>query len=1012
MGKIICLFTLLLLVQVTFAQQRQVAGTVTNKTTGIPLEGVTVQAGKGVTVTDGSGKFSVTANKGDRVIFTFTGMKSFTLTVNDNSPDMSVKLEDDPQNLNEIVVVGYTTEKKKDLKGAVAVVKVGEALKETNSNLLASLQGRIAGVNITTDGAPGSGTVVNIRGISSILGDIQPLYIVDGVPTKDINGISPNDIESLQVMKDAASAAIYGARGANGVIVIATKRGKSKQVQVTFDAFYGTKKLRGGLDMLNAQEYGQVLWQQKKNDNQPLVDEVYGSGPAPVVPAFIDAPANTLPAGNVDYLKEVYQPAANMAYNLGITKAADKSNFYFGLNYNREEGLAKYTLYDRLTLRLNSSFKVSNRITFGENLSIGYLTGNREPEGRTLESAIFQYAIIPLKDNLGNWGGPVKNLGDRLSPIGQLYLNRDNKNRGWRTFGNVFADIEIIKGLTYRGSFAVDQINSGFKGFYPKYTMGRFTQATNSLSQNTSSTLNLTATHTLNYAWQKAKHDVQLLAGYEWIHNQSESFFVTRRDFALEIPAYQYLNGGTALADANGGADEYGLIGSFGKLNYSYDNKYLIAASVRRDGSSRFGPLNRYGVFPAVSAAWRISEEKFFKDHPVSDKISDLKLRASWGKNGNDGIPNYTYSTNFISAVDYSYYDLPGSNGPGQQVGYYSNQIGNPLVKWEASKQTNIGLDLGIFSNRLYLTADYYIKTTDDLLYPALTPGVLGEGRPPFINVGDIKNSGIELLLSYRNKSNQKLKYNFDLTFTSIKNRAVSVGTDGNDIRETARGRIIKGQPLFVFYGYEADGIFKTQKEVDDHATQAGKGLGRIRYRDINGDKQITPDDRTYLGSPFPKFTLGLNTGFTYGDFDATLFFDATVGNKIYDEIKSNTHNVFFNSNHHRDLLNAWSPANTNSDIPMLTSTNTNDELRTSSYYISSGTFFRMKSAVIGYNLSKNLLNKVHLSKLRVFVQAQNLFTITSFEGFDYEPFGFEGRLTQTLYPHSRSVTFGVNVGF
>ena len=662
MLKLLYVLTILLLSLGVSAQGKSITGKVTDEQNQ-PVSGASVSV-KGTntatqTATDGS--FVITVpNSSSILIISYVGMEIQEIQVGDQT-SITLSLRSNSATLNEVVVVGYMTERKKDLKGPVAVVKMSEALKETNANLLASLQGRIAGVNITTDGAPGTGTVVNIRGISSILGDIQPLYIVDGVPTKDINALSPNDIESLQVMKDAASAAIYGARGANGVIVITTKTGKTQKVKVTFDAFYGVKRLRGNADMLNTQQYGEALWQQKKNDNQPLSDAVYGTGPTPVIPAFIDD-AKTIPAADVDYLEEVYQPAANMAYNLGLSQAADRSSFYLGINYNKEEGLAKYTLYDRLTLRFNSSFKVSNRITIGENLSIGYSTGNREPEGRTLESSIFQYSIIPLKDNLGNWGGPVKNLGDRLNPLGQLYLNRTNKTKGWRTFGNVFTNIEIIKGLTYRGSFAVDIINSGFKGFSPRYTMGRFTQNTNSLTQNTAQTMNLTATHTLTYGWRKNNHDVQALAGYEWINNKTESFFVTRRDFALEIPDYRYLSGGTALADANGGANEYGLVGSFGKINYGYDDKYLFSASIRRDGSSRFGPENRYGVFPAVSGAWRISEESFFRNSKLTNNISDLKLRASWGKNGNDGIPNYTYRTNYNTNIDFSHYDLLGTN--------------------------------------------------------------------------------------------------------------------------------------------------------------------------------------------------------------------------------------------------------------------------------------------------------------------------------------------------------------
>jgi TonB-dependent starch-binding outer membrane protein SusC len=991
------------------AQERRITGKVIDQQTNEAIAGATV-AVKGTnsaTQSDGGGNFTLSVpNDNAILIVSYVGMETEEIRIG-NQNNLSVSLTSSSANLNEVVVTGYTTERKKDLKGAVAVVKIGEAMKETNANLLVSLQGRVSGVNIVTDGAPGSGTQINIRGISSILGDVQPLYVIDGVPTKDISNISPNDIESMQIMKDAASAAIYGARGANGVVVITTKTGKSSKVKVTLDAFYGVKKLRGNADMLNAIEYGQVLWQQKKNDNQPLTDAVYGTGPSPVIPAFIDD-AGTIPSGNVDYIKEVYRPANNMAINLGVAKAAEKSSFYFGININREEGLAKYTLYDRATVRMNSSFKVSNRITVGENLSIGYTATNREPEGRTLEGALFEYAIIPLKDNLGNWGGPVKNLGDRLNPLGQLYLNKDNKTRSWRTFGNVYTDILLAKGLTYHSSFAADIINGGFKGFTNTYTMGRFIRSNNSLNQNTNSTLNLTATNTLTYQLQKGNHDIQALAGYEWINNKFGSFFVIRSGFPLENPDNQFLNGGTALDDANGNNNEYGLIGTFGKINYAYAGKYLFSASLRRDGSSRFGPENRYGTFPAVSGAWRISEETFFQN--ILKNVSDLKLRASWGKNGNDGIPNYTYATNYSPNVDYSYYDLLGTNGAAQ-VGYYSTQIGNPSVKWESSVQTNIGLDLGLFNNRFSLTADYYIKRTDDLLYPALTPGARGEGSPPFINVGDIKNSGIELMASYR-KSSSGLNYNFDLTFTSIKNRVLKVGKDGNDIRTTARGRIIKGQPVFVFYGHVAEGLFKTQEDVTKHAQQTGKAPGRIRYKDVNADGKIDQNDRTYLGSPFPKFTTGLNAGLSYHDFDVTVFIDANVGNKIYDEIRPTQNTLFFNSNHSRDLLNAWTETNTNSDIPKLTSLNSNDENRTSSFYLKDGSYVRLKSAVIGYNFPKNILDKVHITNFRIFIQGENLFEITKFDGFDFEPSNFEGRLTQQLFPHSRAVTVGLNVGF
>lgn len=784
---------------------------------------------------------------------------------------------------------------------------------------------------------------------------------------------------------------------------------------MTFDAFYGVKTLRHKIAMLNAQEYGQVLWQQKKNDGLPLRDDIFGTGPQPVIPAFIDAPANTIPAGDVDYLKEVYQPAANQSYNLGITKAADKSNFYFGVNYNKEDGLAKYTLYDRLTVRLNSSYKVSQRITVGENVSIGYLTGNREPEGRTIESAIFQNPIIPIKDKLGNWGGPVKNLGDRLSPIGQLYINRNNKSKGWRTFGNVYTDIEIVKGLTYHGAFAADVINAAYKGFFPKYVMGRFTQSTNSLTETSDKTLNLTATHTLSYHWESGKHAVHALAGYEWIHNTISSFSATGQGFTLETPDYTYLRAAQKIVNATGSGSEYGLIGQFGKIDYNYNDRYLFGASIRRDGSSRFSQANRYGVFPALSGAWRISQEAFFNKSGLAKSISDLKIRGSWGRNGYDNIPDYNYSTFFATNVDYGNYDITGSN-TGAATGFYTVQIGNEGTKWESAQQTDLGLDLGLFENRLYITADYFKRSSKNLLYKTSLPAVSGEGQPPFINVGDLQNTGVEILVSYRNKPAHKLKYNLDLSFTTIKNMATSVGVDGNDKQYGAHSILVKGQPVGEFYGYIADGIFKSQDEVDKWPAQPGKGLGRIKYRDVNGDGKIDASDRTYLGSPLPKFTAGFNASLSYENFDATLFFDASVGNKIYDEIKANANNVFFNSNHSKDLLNAWSPANTSSDIPMLTANNTNNELRSSTFYISDGSYLRLKSLVLGYSIPQHLLNKLKLERVRVFFQAQNLVNLTGFKGFDYEVLNSDplnyGVLRQTVYPHSKSVSFGLSVGF
>lgn len=1016
MRRLLFSFIMLFVVYSSFAQQKQVTGTVTNKTSGVPLSGVTVSAEGQLGTTDADGKFSVMGNRGERITFSYVGLKTYLLTVGDNATNLSIKLEEDPQNLEDVVVVGYTTEKKRDLKGAITVVKVGDALKETNANLMTSLQGRVPGLNISTDGAPGSGVTVNLRGLASFNNNTPPLFIIDGVPTYDFNGLSPNDIESLQVLKDAASAAIYGARGSSGVIVITTKRGKTKNAQVTFDAFYGWKTRKKTLDMLNAQEYGQVLWQGFKNDGVSPNDPIYGNGATPNIPAFLDPPNNTTPSANTNWQKEVFQPAANMAYNLGVSKAADKSSFYFGVNYNREDGLAKQTFYDRLTVRMNSSFNINHAITIGENLSLGYLTGNRENEGRVLEASVLQLPIIPLKDNLGNWAGPFASLGDYRNPLGDLTRYKDNVSKGYRVFGNAFTDIEIIKGLTYHGAIAIDLVKSGLKFFNARYVMGRFSSNDNSLSQTENSLTNLTATHTLNYGLRKGLHDLNLLAGYEWIHNNAYSINATARSFFLETKDYQYLGAGTP-SGSGGGGEEYGLIGQFGKINYSYNSRYLFSASIRRDGSSRFGPANRYGTFPAVSGAWRINEESFF---PTSkSKISDLKLRVSWGQNGNDNIKNYNYATFYAPSIDYANYDIFGLNNVtnwNNATGFAVSSIGNPNTKWEAVEQTNLGIDLGLFNNRLYLTADYYIKKSSDLLYQAQLPAVVGGGTRPFINVGNIKNSGFEMMLSYRSKPQGKFNYNFDFSFSANKNKVLSVGLDGNDIQYPGVHIIKKGLSLDEFYGYINDGIFQSKDEVDAAPAQSGKGVGRLRFRDVNGDKKIDQNDRTTLGSPLPKVQMGLNTNLYYGNFDANLFFDSRFGNKIWDQSLVSLDFLGYTSNHSRDILNAWSPTNTGSKIPSLSNNNANFDKQRSSFFVKDGSFVRLKSAVIGYTLSKNILNKFGMSKLRTFLQAENILTISRFKGYNIEPLdanlGSLGVSSITDYPHTKSITVGLNISF
>lgn len=1015
MKNFLLILTFLLVTTSLALAQRVVTGTVVDDKTSEPLPGANViipGTNTGATV-DSKGAFSITVpNSANSLLVSFIGYTPQEVGLNGSS-SLAVRLVS-AGNLDELVVVGYSAEKKRDLKGAVAVIKVSDALKENNANLLTSLQGRIAGLDVSTDGAPGSGVTLTLRGLGSFNNNTPPLFIVDGVPTYDINGLSPNDIESFQVLKDAASAAIYGARGSSGVVVITTKKGKSGSARVSLNAFYGIKTLRNKVDMLNASEYGQALWQGFKNDGVAYNDPIYGTGTTPTIPAFLDDNKTTR-SGDTDWIKEAFQPASNYALNFDVSKAADKSNFYFGVNYNKEEGLLKTTFYDRLTLRLNSSFQVGNRLTIGQNLSVGYLRGNRENEGRVLEAAVVQLPIVPLKDNAGNWAGPFSSLGDYRNPLGDLNRYKNNISKGLRTFGNVYAEIELLNGLSYRSSFAVDNVSSGLKFFENRYVMGRFSSTMNQLSQTENKSTNLTATNTLNYAQVFGKHDVNVIAGYEWIHNKSSNMFAVANNFFVEDPNYIYLSAGTPLTNGGGGA-EYGLIGQFAKVNYGYDSRYLFSASLRRDGSSRFGSANRYGVFPAVSAAWRISDEPFFKGVP---NVSDLKLRASWGQNGNDNIKNYNYASFYGPSIDFNNYDVFGQNSVSNwqgATGFAVASLGNPLTKWEAVEQTNLGLDLGLFNDQLIVTADYYVKTSRDLLYQVQLPATVGEGTRPFVNVGSIRNQGLEMLVSYRGANQGKLKYNVDFTLTSNKNQVLSVGADGNDVQYPGPHIIKKGLGIAEFFGYINDGIFKSQSEVDAHAKQDGKGVGMLRFRDVNGDGVVNAEDRTALGSPLPKLTLGLNSNFTYGNFDLNLFFDSKIGNKIWDQSLWHLNFLGYTANHSKAILNAWTPTNVDATIPILTNNNANFNKQNSSYFLSDGSYVRLKNIVIGYNLPAPLLKRIKLSQVRVYAQAQNLLTLTGFKGYDFETLngdlGSLGVTSLSQYPHSKAFTLGFTTNF
>lgn len=1012
-------FMLLALVGITwgYGQQLQVSGTVTSSEDQMPMPGASVQI-KGTStgvVTDFDGVYTLpSVAVTDTLVVSYIGFKTMWIPVAGKST-IDVILSVDNNQLEEVVIVGYSTQKKADITGAIAAVNMDETLKETNTNVGSSLQGRVAGVAISASGAPGSTANIVIRGVGSFGSGNDPLYIIDGIQSNNMNGLNPEDIESIQVLKDAASASIYGSRGGNGVILITTKKGKTDQVALTFSSYVRFSHIRNKLDMMSSQQYGDAYLQALINDgNPPAVGSTFAGGnytydgTGAVINEYINQNPLTR-AANTDWQDEVFKTAITQNYDLGLSQAKDKSNYYFGLGYAKEDGIFVYTNYERYSAKLNTNFSLFNdKLTIGENISMSHETRVDPFEGRTYEDAIFQHPLIPVYDEEGNFGGAAPaGTGDRLNPVGRQYRNRNNKRKIYKTFGDIHAELALAKGLKTKSIIGFEYETQRFTFFEPSYIEGRFTNSISKLREEYSNNINLRYTQLLSYDWSDEHNELNAIAGFETFSGKFESFYASDRSFFLESTDYVNLGSG-AFNDNNGGGKSQSATQSFfGKVNYGLFDKYLFSATLRRDESSRFGSNNRVGYFPSFTLGWKLSNEKFLSD---SETISNMKLRLSYGQAGNDRIGDYTQNTIFYYNPNFSGYDISGSN-TGNNQGFIVQQLGNPNVGWETSETYNVGLDGAFLDNRLTYSLDYFKRNTKDLLYQKPLLAVEGEGNAPFLNVGEVQNKGFEAVLSYRNEASKAFQYKVDFNVTTIQNKVVSIA-DGIDDVVNGFTILKTGEAIGVFYGYKTDGLFRSQEEVDAYVDQPGKGVGRIRYVDVNGDGVIDVDDRTVIGNPFPDFSAGLNLSASYKNFDASLFFDGTFGNDIYDTYKGLVTTFYYESNHGAAVLDAFSPDNPTSNIPALTLRNTNDELRASDYFIDKGTFVRLKSLSVGYTVPTSLIKKLKISNLRIYVQGQNLINWTDFGGFDYEVGNNSGILSQATYPHSKSYSIGINANF
>jgi TonB-linked SusC/RagA family outer membrane protein len=1011
-------------------EMRQLTGKVTDEK-GQALPGVTVviQGTTKGTISDANGNYSLqNVSPNETLEFSFVGMVSQEIKVA-NQHYINVNMNEEVIGLNEIVAVGYQTEKKADLTGAVSVVNVAPLAEASASNPMQDLQGKIAGVNITNDGSPSGGTVIRIRGIGT-LNDNDPLYVIDGVPTMNgLQVLNPNDIESIQVLKDAASASIYGSRAANGVIIVTTKKATQGQLKVSANV-KTTYEWYGDIEpVLNAQQYGLAMYTADVNDGIDPNTNSYsyhfnwnGNYATPVLnsQSIVNYPANVVPA-NTNWFKAISQLSTNTDYNVSVANGSDKGHSMFFLDYMDNNGIIKTTNLKRFTGRLNTDYNLlNNKLVIGENLSMNTTTEVDDAEGSE-GYAFLALPIVPIHTTDGGWGGPWGGMNDRQNPVRLLTDNVQNRPENLYVFGNMYADLEIIKDLHLKTSFGIDYNSYDYRDMQLAYVSGFLNNPNNSVQNNHSTSDKWTWSNTLSYKFNKGKHSLDALLGTEAYEETDQNFWANALGFASSDPNYMYLDAATGVKNLGGNAATNTLLSYFGKVDYVFDNKYLASATVRYDGSSKFGTNNQFGTFPAFSLGWRINDEKFMKDFT---KLSDLKLRASWGETGNQNIANGAtvteYATNYTGGdptwgTAYgTAYDLEGAKSGNLPSGFVKTQIGNPNLKWETTTQTNIGLDFGFFNQALSGSFDYYVKDTKNILVEPPYIGALGEGGYEWLNGAGMQNKGMEFSISYTGKIGH-IKYDVSGNISGYRNKvtylpeSVINNYGGNGTTET-----ILGHPIGSLFGYVAQGLFTSTTQWANAPTQpnlnASNCLGRIRYKDINGDGKIDTNDQAWIFNPTPSFSYGINIKLGYKDFDMTLYFQGLGKTQIENNLKVGTDFWSIDdtgSNKGSRLLGAWSPTNPNSTIPALAATDFNDEARFSTYYIEDGAYLKLRNVEIGYNLPKTLAEKFHVSNLRLYVAGQNLLHIyaKSFTGQDPED-------TSYGYPIPEQVTGGLSVSF
>jgi len=982
---------------------------------GAGIPGVTVMV-KGTTtgtVTDAEGKYNLdVSDRKGTLVFSFVGYATVERSAAQNI--INVVLSEDIKKLDDVVVVGYGTQKKADLTGSVASVSPEKLNQGVSQSVSHALQGQAAGVTvIQNSGEPGGGVEIRIRGAGSI-NDNSPLYVVDGI-IGGISGLNPADIESMSVLKDAASAAIYGSRGANGVVIVTTKKGKKNQkTAVSFNTSQGIQSVWKMPSSLDAAQRNMIHKEALTNDGTPAGESIWN---------YYNDPQNAIT--RTDWFKEVLKPAYISNQDFSIQGGGESSNYLFSLGYLDNNGVVLNTNYKRYNIRFNSQHEIAKNLTFGENFSV-IMTDQKGADTRggydgVLSSALFNMRNTPVWVDQANliYGTPT---GDFPNPVASLNV-RDNRGKGTSIGGNMYLEYKFLKFLTLKTDFGYTSGNSKSKNFLSiAKGGGRGLMDRNSLSEGYGNSSTWVWNNTLSFDKRIDKHHVAALVGmsaeegiYEWLSSG------TAKDFSNESPALRYFNNaGSFPQHVSGSADDYALQSYFGRATYEFADKYLLAANIRTDGSSKFPKDKRWGVFPSVSGGWRISKEAFFEG--LTNTVSDLKLRASWGQLGNDKIPNYQYYST-VSTVG-----SPTLNGE-QFTAVAQDRYANPMIQWEVTTQTDIGVDVSFLNDRLTLTADYFDKETTDILVQVPLVSSLGVGTAPFQNSGQVSNKGFDMGVTYRNRDHE-FKYAITANVASVKNELVTLGVAGKkeifaaNYKNVNVGRIAEGEALGHFYVLNALGLFQSQSEVDNYKSSTGGKIqpyavaGDVKFEDRNKDGLISADDRFNGGNSFPTMTYSLNFTGDYKGFDVSMMWVGSQGNKIFNGLKLG--GVFMQGtsyNNSTEILDRWTPQNTGASIPRVTVKDLNNNKNYSTLYLEDGSFARLKYLTFGYTFDKKLTGE-KIQKLRLSLTLQNLITITKYTGFDPE-IGASGDFSNNIYgvdtgayPQARAVLFGVNFNF